>query len=65
MAVSAMFNFIAKNPPMALICGGVLLLVVSPATKTMSASADYSLLGVVLIGFGIVLNLLWIFKDRL
>jgi len=65
VTVSAIFNFVAKNPPMALICGGVLLLVVSPFTKTLSPTADYTILGGILIIVGVGLHILWIFKDRI
>ncbi|MFA6328480.1 MAG: hypothetical protein WCY41_03470 [Candidatus Micrarchaeia archaeon] len=65
MAVDAVFHFIASNPATALICGGILLLVANPVTKAISPAMDYSGLGVLLLGLGVVLHLLWMFKDRI
>ena len=48
------FKFIAKNPPTALICGGILLLILSPAYESFGWA------GWVLIILGIIIQILWI-----
>lgn len=65
MAVNAIFNFTAHNPPMALICGGILLLVVNPVTTQISKSMDYGGLGGILLVVGVGLQLVWMFKNRM
>ncbi len=56
---SVFFKFIAKNPPMACICGGILLLLFSPAYQSFWGA------GWVLIIIGVILQFLWLFKDKL
>jgi len=55
MVIQAVFEFVAENPPMALISGGILLLLTSPA---YSAFAPW---GGCLIALGAILQVLWIF----
>lgn len=49
------FYYFAYNPPMALICGGILLLLLSTAFK------EFSNWGWILVGLGIFLQILWMF----
>jgi len=65
MAVRAVFSFVAKHPAMALICGGILLLVANPVTKAISPTMDYFGLGVMMMVVGVALHVLWMFKDRI
>lgn len=58
-ATSVFFKFIAKNPPMACICGGIVLLLFSPAYQPFWGG------GWILIVIGVVLQVLWLFKDKL
>lgn len=48
------FKFIAKNPPTALICGGILLLILSPAYKPFGSW------GWICIILGFILQVLWV-----
>jgi hypothetical protein len=59
LVIEALFEFVAENPPMACICGGILLLLTSPA---YNAFAPW---GGGLIALGAVLQVLWIFKERI
>jgi len=56
MVIQAAFEFVAENPPTACICGGILLLLTSPA---VSAFAPW---GWGLIIIGAILQFLWLIK---
>ena len=60
MAIEAVFQFFAKNPPSILIAGGILLYLVGSVQKGLGGGSD--LLGVApwLIGAGFVLQVLWL-----
>lgn len=48
------FSFIAKHPAMALICGGILLLLLSPA------HVSFVEFGWILVGLGVLLQVFWL-----
>ncbi len=54
MGIEASFKFIAKHPAMACICGGILLLLLSPVYS------QFALWGGGLIAIGVVLQILWL-----
>ena len=59
----AAFSFIAKNPPMACIVGGILFLllsVLSLASGNLLLSLPLLVLGIALIALGVFLHLLWL-----
>jgi len=61
MQLNAVFKFVAKNPPMALVAGGILLKLVvfifSPIPNMAVTSLDST--GDLCIGAGIGLQILW------
>lgn len=62
MSVSALFEFVADNPPTALIAGGILLIVLSIVTGTVDVSTTEFLrnIALLLIGMGFFLQVLWL-----
>jgi len=62
MDVSAIFEFVAENPPSALIMGGFLLIVLSVFTTPFDPSTTNSLrnIGVWCIAGGFVLQVIWL-----
>jgi len=61
--VSAMFKFVAKNPPMALITGGILLITLSIFTSPLDPATTIFLRESAgnLIFLGAFLQILWLF----
>ena len=67
MDIEAIFEFVADNPPTAMIVGGVLLIVLSLLTAVVDPSTTEFLrnVGLWLIGGGFLLQVLWlVFKHR-
>jgi hypothetical protein len=64
--ISAVFEFIADNPPMAMIAGGILLALFSIATTPFDATTTTFLrnLAVWLIAGGFILQVLWLVLRR-
>jgi hypothetical protein len=64
--ISVIFEFIAENPPMAMIVGGILLALFSVATAYVDPSTTDFLrnLAVWLIAGGFVLQVLWLVLRR-
>lgn len=60
MEISAVFRFIASNPPSILILGAILGWVLCGFTS-IKVLCDYWLLFLIL---GVVIQLIWMFKDR-
>lgn len=62
MDVEAVFEFVADNPPMAMIVGGILLIVLSIFTEVVNMSTTEFLrtIGLLLIGLGFILQVLWL-----
>ena len=56
---NVLLEIIAENPPMALIGGGIVLLILSPINKPFGSW------GWGLIVLGVLLQVLWLFKDKL
>jgi len=67
MAWEAVFEFFAGNPPSIAIAGGILLLLMSAATAPLDASTTDTLRsgGFLLIILGFILQVLWLFRDRI
>jgi len=64
--MEAIFEFLAENPPTALIVGGILMLLLSAITITLDPSTTKFLrdTGWALISLGVILNILWLFSRR-
>jgi hypothetical protein len=64
--ISAVFEFIAENPPMAMIVGGILLALLSVLTGPIDPNSTGFLrnLAVWLIAGGFVLQVLWLLLRR-
>jgi len=64
MDIEALFEFIAENPPMALICGGILCLILGAISYPFYSEIANILLSWVpwLIGGGFILQILWLFR---
>jgi len=64
MDIEALFEFIAENPPMALICGGILCLILGAISFPFYPETANILLSWVpwLIGGGFILQILWLFR---
>jgi hypothetical protein len=62
MSVRAIFEFVAENPPTAMIAGGILLIVLSVFTGPVDVETTEFLRNValVLIGLGFILQVLWL-----
>ncbi|MGD9130139.1 MAG: hypothetical protein PVH73_01030 [Candidatus Bathyarchaeota archaeon] len=62
MSVSAIFEFVAENPPTFLIGGGILLIVLSIFTGPFDVSTTEFIrnIALVLIGLGFILQVLWL-----
>jgi len=62
MDVEAIFEFVADNPPMGLIAGGILLIVLSIFTGLVDINTTEFLrtVGLLLIGLGFILQVLWL-----
>lgn len=60
--VSAIFEFIAENPPTAMIAGGVLLIVLSIFTAPFETNTTEFLRSIALwlIGGGFILQVIWL-----
>jgi len=60
--ISAIFEFVAENPPMAMIVGGILLVVLSILTAYVDPGTTEFLrnLAIWLIAGGFVLQVLWL-----
>jgi hypothetical protein len=56
---NVLLEIIAENPPTALIGGGIVLLILSPMYQPFGGW------GWRLIGLGVLLQVLWLFRDRL
>jgi len=65
--ISAVFEFIAENPPTAMIVGGILLVLISILTAPFDVSTTEFLrnLAIWLIAGGFILQILWlILRER-
>lgn len=65
--ISAIFEFIAENPPTAMIVGGILLVIISIVTASFDPDTTSFLrnLAIWLIGGGFILQILWlILRER-
>ncbi|MEM2087942.1 MAG: hypothetical protein QXF52_04625 [Thermoproteota archaeon] len=62
MDVSAIFEFVAENPPMALIMGGILLIVLSILTAPFDPSTTDFLrnISLILIALGFLLQVIYL-----
>ncbi len=62
MSVEVVFEFIAENPPTALIAGGILFLVLSVFTSPFDPSSTEFLRGYApwMIGGGFILQVIWL-----
>ena len=62
MSVEAVFGFVARNPPTAMIVGGILCLVLSALMGPFNPSGAATLGGAApwLVGGGFVLQVLWL-----
>jgi len=58
MEIEVIFEFIAKHPAMACICGGILFLLLSPAYN------QFALWGGGLITIGVILQIIWLVLFR-
>ena len=56
---NVLLEIIAENPPTALIGGGIVLLILSPMYQ------QFGSWGWILIVVGVILQVLWLFRDRL
>ena len=67
MGLKALFEFICKNPPMALIGGGILFYLQGSMFIPFSSESASVLLSTApwLIGSGIFLQLVWLFRDKI
>jgi uncharacterized membrane protein len=65
--LEAIFKFVSKHPAMALVCGGILCLILAALMKPFyPASAEILLAWAPwLIGGGVLLHVLWLFRDRI
>ena len=66
MDIEAIFQFVADNPPAAMIVGGVLLIVLSVLTAVVDPTTTEFLrnIGLWLIGLGFLLQVLWLVLRR-
>jgi hypothetical protein len=66
MELEAIFQFVADNPPSAMIIGGILLIVLSVFTAQVDPSTTGSLrsIAVLLVGLGFLLQVLWLIIRR-
>lgn len=64
MDLEAIFEFICEHPPMALVSGGILCLILSALLRPFYQLSSEILLAWVpwLIGAGIILQILWLFR---
>jgi len=67
MDIEAIFEFIAENPPMALICGGILCLILGAIIYPFYTATANILLSWVpwLLGGGFILQILWLFRGAI
>jgi hypothetical protein len=63
MDIEAIFEFVADNPPMGMIAGGILLIVLSVLTVLFDPNTTGFLrtVGLSLIGLGFILQVLWLY----
>lgn len=66
MDIEAIFEFVADNPPAAMIVGGLLLIVLSVVTTAVDpATTDFlRTIALWLIGLGFLLQVLWLVLRR-
>jgi hypothetical protein len=66
MDIEAIFQFVADNPPSAMIIGGILLIVLSVFTAPVDSNTTGFLRGIalLLVGLGFLLQVLWLIIRR-
>jgi hypothetical protein len=62
--VTVFFNFMAKHPAMACICGGILFLLIGGGLLALESNAwgYFAGFGIILLVFGVALHLIWLNK---
>lgn len=67
MNLEAIFEFVCEHPPMALVSGGILCLILAALLNPVYPSASQILVNWVpwLIGGGVLLQVLWLFRHEI